>query len=66
MQILQSMETLTIEQLQENFEEYLDKVEAGQSFLIKSEYGNAILIPYEEYKEVDDLIRIHTDHEEGC
>jgi prevent-host-death family protein len=60
------METLTIEQLQENFEEYLDKVEAGQSFLIKSEYGTAVLVPYQEYKEVDDLIRIHTDHEEGC
>jgi hypothetical protein len=23
------------------------------------------MIPYAEYKEVDDLIRIHTDHEEG-
>jgi prevent-host-death family protein len=59
------METLTIEELQANFEEYLDKVEAGQSFLIKSEYGTAVLVPYEEYEEVDDLIRIHTDHEEG-
>ena len=65
MPILQSMETLTIEELQLNFEKYLDKVEAGQSFLIKSEYGNAVLVPYQEYKEVDDLIRIHTDHEEG-
>jgi hypothetical protein len=25
-----------------------------------------MLIPYGEYKEEDDLIRIHTDHEEGC
>jgi hypothetical protein len=25
-----------------------------------------MMIPYSEYKEADDLIRIHTDHEEGC
>jgi hypothetical protein len=24
------------------------------------------MIPYSQYKEADDLIRIHTDHEEGC
>jgi prevent-host-death family protein len=59
------MKTVTIEDLQKNFDEYLDKVEAGESFLIKSEYGSAVLVPCQEYKEVDDLIRIHTDHEEG-
>ena len=59
------MKTLTIEELQKNFEEYLDKVEAGESFLIKSEYGSAVLLPYQEYEEVDEIIRIHTDHEEG-
>jgi len=25
-----------------------------------------MMIPYSQYKEADDLIRIHTDHEEGC
>jgi hypothetical protein len=25
-----------------------------------------MLVPYGDYNEVDDLIRIHTDHEEGC
>jgi prevent-host-death family protein len=60
------MKTLTIEELQADFENYLDRVEAGESFLIKSEYGDAVLIPYKNgEKEVDDLIRIHTDHEEG-
>jgi len=60
------MKILTVQEFQKNFEEYIDKVEAGQSFLIKSEYGNAVLIPYSDYTtEVDDLIRIHTDHEEG-
>jgi antitoxin (DNA-binding transcriptional repressor) of toxin-antitoxin stability system len=61
------MKTLTVKELQENFEYYLDKVEAGESFLINSKYGDAMLVPYNSGKEeVDDLIRIHTDHEEGC
>ena len=59
------MKTLTIEELQKNFEVYLDRVESGESFLIKSKHGNVVLVPYQEYEEVDDLIRIHTDHEEG-
>jgi hypothetical protein len=41
-------------------------VEGGESFIITSKYGNAIIVPYSIDKEVDDLIRIHTDHEEGC
>lgn len=57
------MKTITIEDLQENFDSYLDKVETGESFLIHSDHGDAMLVPYEEE---DDLIRIHTDHEEGC
>lgn len=61
------MKFLTIEKLQENFDEYLAKVEAGESFLIKSHYGDVMLMPYNDSsEEVDDLIRIHTDHEEGC
>lgn len=60
------MKTLTIEELQADFDAIMNRVEGGESFLIKSEHGDAMLIPYGEYKEVDDLIRIHTDHEEGC
>lgn len=60
------MKILTIEELQADFDSIMNRVEEGESFLIKSEHGDAMLIPYGEYKEVDDLIRIHTDHEEGC
>jgi PHD/YefM family antitoxin component YafN of YafNO toxin-antitoxin module len=60
------MKSITIEELQSDFDAILDEVENGKSFLIKSEYGDAMLIPYKDYKEADDLIRIHTDHEEGC
>lgn len=60
------MKTLTIEELQKDFDNILKLVEGGESFLIKSENGNAILIPHSNDEEDDDLIRIHTDHEEGC
>ena len=60
------MKKLTVQQVEENFDEIMSRVEQGESFVITSEFGDAMLIPYKEYKEVDDLIRIHTDHEEGC
>jgi PHD/YefM family antitoxin component YafN of YafNO toxin-antitoxin module len=60
------MKTLTVQEVEENFDEIMSRVEMGESFVITSEFGNVMLMPYGDYKEVDDLIRIHTDHEEGC
>jgi len=60
------MKKLTVQQVEENFDEIMSRVEMGESFVITSEFGDAMLMPYNQYKEVDDLIRIHTDHEEGC
>jgi len=57
------MNKVTIEELQKNFEEYLDKVQEGESFLVASEYGEVILTQSRE--EDDDIVRIYTDHEEG-
>lgn len=59
------MKTLTIEELQQDFDNVISSVENGESFLIKSEYGDAMLIPYGHYKEFEDLVKIYTDHEEG-
>lgn len=59
------MEKYTAEEFHKDFDNLLDRVENGESLIITSEYGDAVMIPYAEYKEVDDLIRIHTDHEEG-
>ena len=59
------MKKFTVEEFQENFDALLERVEKGESFIITSEHGDAMMIPYSEYKEVDDLIRIHTDHDEG-
>ncbi len=63
---LQSMKKITVEELQNKFEEYLDKVEAGESFIISNETGDVVMVPANVIEEVDDLIRIYTDHEEGC
>ncbi len=60
------MKKFTIEEFQEDFDNLLEKVENGESFIITSEHGDVMMIPYDQYKESDDLIRIHTDHEEGC
>jgi prevent-host-death family protein len=60
------MEKFTVEEFQEDFDNLLERVENGESFIITSEHGDAMMIPYAQYKEADDLIRIHTDHEEGC
>ena len=60
------MEKFTVEEFQSDFDALLERVENGESFIITSEHGDAMMIPYGSDGEVDDLIRIHTDHEEGC
>jgi prevent-host-death family protein len=55
------MKRLTIEELENNFEEYLDKVEQGESYLIENKSGNVVLVKYDE----EELLRIYTDHDEA-
>jgi hypothetical protein len=71
-QELDELQTFTIEEFQEDFDNLMNRVEKGESFIIKSEHGNAVIVPYNEVVQVfqdarvdDDVIRIHTDHEEG-
>ena len=47
-------------------EEFESLIEYGESLKIIDEHGDSMIIPYGEYEEDGDLIRIHTDHEEGC
>ena len=55
------MEKFTVEEFQSDFDALMNRVEKGESFMIHSENGDAMMIPAD-----DELIRIHTDHEEGC
>lgn len=65
--------SFTVEEFQNNFDELMDRVENGETFVITSKYGNALMIPYKEvvkvFEEVDsdfdDIVKIHRDHEEG-
>ena len=72
-QELNKLESFTIEEFQEDFDTLMNRVENGESLVIKSEHGNAVMIPYNEVVQIleesgvnEDIIRIHTDHEEGC
>lgn len=71
-QEINDLTTFTIEEFQEDFDNLMNRVENGESFIIKSEHGNAVIVPYKEVVQVfqesgvsDELIRIHTDHEEA-
>jgi len=66
------LQSFTVEQFQKDFDALIEKVQNGESFLIKSEHGEAIIVPYNEVVKIfedagvdDELIRLHTDHEEG-
>jgi len=63
------MKTITAEEFQQNFDELMDRVELGESFMITSEYGNVVMLPYKQVEGLinvdEEFIRIHIDHEEG-
>ena len=72
MKMTHELQEFTIEEFQADFDSLLDRVENGESFLITSENGNVVMVPYNEVIEIfedvkvdDEVIRIHTDHEEG-
>ena len=55
------MEVFTVEEFQDRFDELMERVENGEHLGIINENGQAaVMMPAD-----DDLIRIHTDHEEG-
>ena len=56
---LDQLQKFTVEEFQENFDELFSRVEAGESFVITSEEGDSVILPYS--KEVEELIKIHTE-----
>jgi prevent-host-death family protein len=70
---MKRMEKFTVEEFQADFDNLLERVENGESFIVTDERKEAVIMPANDYnyivdgmEEHDDLIRIHTDHEEGC
>ena len=72
MQEISELRSFTVEEFQSDFDDLMNRVEQGESFIITSEHGNVVMVPYKEVVQVfedcdvdEDIIRIHTDHEEG-
>ena len=56
------MEIYTVQQFQERWDEMIERVENGERIGIIDDNGHAaVMVPADE-----ELIRIYTDHEEGC
>lgn len=61
-----TMEKFTVEDFQKHFDELMERVEDGESFLITSDYGNAILTPYEGNIRINEEIDYFCDHDDAC
>ena len=48
MKNISDLETFTVEEFQSQFDELMDRVENGESFVITSELGNAVMTPFTE------------------
>jgi prevent-host-death family protein len=69
---LSDLQKFTVEEFQADFDNLIERVENGESFIITDGERNVVIVPYKETikfaveSKVDaDVIRIHTDHEEG-
>lgn len=57
---IEDLESYTIEEWEENFDEFIDRVEQGETLMITSDNGNAVMMPVD-----DELIRIYSEHNEA-
>ncbi len=69
---LSDLQRFTVKEFQADFDNLIEKVENGESFVITDGEISAVIVPYNETIKFavesgvsDELIRIHTDHEEG-
>jgi len=70
---LNELQSFTVEEFQSNFDNLMARVENGESFIITSSDGNAVIVPYKEIIDIcedvkvnfEEIIKIHTNHEEG-
>jgi len=72
-QEIEELQKFTIEEFQADFDTLVERVENGESFIITDGNRKVVIVPYNETIKFalepvvdDELIRIHTDHEEGA
>ena len=63
------MVTITLQELEQNFEQFVDRAGQGEEFMFEYEGKPMLLLPYKRYEktltEVDELVKMYSDHEEG-
>jgi antitoxin (DNA-binding transcriptional repressor) of toxin-antitoxin stability system len=71
-QELEELQSFTVEEFQSDFDNLMQRVEKGESFIIRDGDNSAVIVPYNETIKYaveslvdEELIHIHTDHEEG-
>lgn len=70
------MVELSIVEFEKDFDAYMDRIEAGESFIIRQPDGRGVVAcPAGEIEEicdklgvedVDELVDIHSNHDEAC
>ena len=69
------MVEISVVEFEKDFDSYMDRIEAGESFLIRQPDGKAVVaVPAGEYQDIidevgyteaDDLSELYSNHEEG-
>jgi antitoxin (DNA-binding transcriptional repressor) of toxin-antitoxin stability system len=74
-QKLNELQSFTVEEFQADFDNLINRVEKGESFIIRDGKKSAVIVPYNETIKFaldqranmdDELVRIHTEHCDGC
>lgn len=56
---------VTVENFEENFDEYMERVESGEVIRISHNDKVVAVVPYDEYNKCIEMIRMYTEHDEG-
>ena len=71
-QELEDIQSFTVQEFQSDFDNLMSRVENGESFIIRDGDNSAVIVPYNQTIKYaiesvvdEELVDIHTDHEEG-
>ena len=72
MKELEQLQSFTVQQFQNDFDTLMERVENGESFIIKDGNKSAVIVPYNETIKMsivtysdEEIVKIYTDHEEA-
>lgn len=63
------MVTITLQELEQDFESFIDRAGKGEEFIFEYDGKPMLLLPYKKYEdtltEIDELVKIHREHNDG-